>query len=410
MKITNILTNAFLASVLAISQNLFFVSGSNQAKAQSSAKPYVIFVNGQGNCCAWAMNDLRKRLESLYELTRNDFRYVPYSNFRDGGQSGGGSQYDWSSVDSQFLKDGENFINNRLDRNRPLILIGHSYGGDSILKLLRRINRRVQFVAVIDPVGRGSFRNTIINRIVPSNVDYFFNRWQENEPWPIDYKVNGKILCGAKKCDDQSSQFAHTDVNGNPIREKCEWFEISCSSKQVRTGHQSLPTDDYIEKIIGDRIQEQLANFVPFDREAFEEGQRRAALRVAAQNSQGLTVCNKTSKLISVAVSHFDVEYREANPLNARYSVRGWTNVKPGECGQAISNWYFAKLARNATLYIHILGKNYMLDGADSQTRLCVDTSKGFNWPEETNCNSSSRVTFSEFSRRERPGITLTIE
>jgi Ricin-type beta-trefoil lectin domain-like len=37
----------------------------------------------------------------------------------------------------------------------------------------------------------------------------------------------------------------------------------TCSRKQVRSGHQSLPTDDWIERVIGDRIQEQIAEFRP---------------------------------------------------------------------------------------------------------------------------------------------------
>jgi hypothetical protein len=106
MKFRSILTKVLLASALAISQNLFFISGSDRAKAQRGLRPYVIIVNGQGNCCAWGMDALVRRLGGSYE-----FRYVPYSNFRDGGQSGGGNTFDWSSVDTKFLRDGADFIN-----------------------------------------------------------------------------------------------------------------------------------------------------------------------------------------------------------------------------------------------------------------------------------------------------------
>ena len=187
-------------------------------------------------------------------------RYVPYSNFRANGQSGGGNQYDWSSVDSQFLKDGENFINNQLDRNRPLILIGHSYGGDSILKLLPRINRQIQFVAVLDPVSTGGLRSSLSG--VPSNVDYFFNRWQENEPFPNDFKSSGSLRCAARiACDQVEQQFA-TDKNFNVIRDRCGTLE-TCRRKNRRMGHQSLPTDAGVQKWLGDRIVEQLAAYKP---------------------------------------------------------------------------------------------------------------------------------------------------
>jgi len=244
------------------------------AFAQSS-RPYVVFVNGQGNCCAWSMDSLDERLKSQYGLTGNDFRFVPYSNFRDGGQSGGGNQLDWSSVDSQFLKDGEDFINNQLDRNRPLILIGHSFGGDSVLKLLPRINRRVQFVAVIDPVRTGGLRVSLKALNVPSNVDYFFNRWQENVPFPNDFGTNGSIPCNAKQCDQDSQNIAR-NADFSPRTTKCRWDEVTCpgfvapnpfigrrgrpGTKQVRVGHQDLPKDAFIQKDLGNKIQRLLAS------------------------------------------------------------------------------------------------------------------------------------------------------
>jgi len=221
------------------------------AVAQSS-RPYVVFVNGWQNCCSWGMNALQNRLINQMNA---EPRYVPYSNFDNNGSSGN------TSTDERFLRDGADFINNQLDQNRPLILIGHSFGGDSVLKLLPRINRRIQLVAVIDPVRTGGLRATLKALNVPSNVDYFYNRWQENEPFPNDFKVNGSIPCNARRCD-QDSQFALTDTNGNPRREKCKLLE-ACKTKQVRAGHQSLPTDDWIQRVIGDKIQEQIAAFQP---------------------------------------------------------------------------------------------------------------------------------------------------
>jgi pimeloyl-ACP methyl ester carboxylesterase len=270
MKFRNILTKALLASALAISQNLFFVSGSDQAKAQgiSRPRPYVVLVNGQDNCCADRMNALVNRLGGSYE-----FRYVPYSNFRDGGRSSD----DWTSVDTQFLRAGADFINNQLDINRPLIIIGHSYGGDSVLKLLPRINRRIQFVAVIDPVGTGGFRRIAQESSVPVNVDYFFNRWQENVMFPVDFSRNGSIRCSAKQCD-QDSQNISRGEDGSPRTTECRWDEVTCpgfvapnpligrpgrrGTKQVRIGHADLPTNPYIQRILSDKIQQQMRVFI----------------------------------------------------------------------------------------------------------------------------------------------------
>ncbi len=215
------------------------------AKSQT-VQPYVVFVNGWQNCCAWGMNALENRL--INEMNA-EVHYLPYSEFAYNAKSEGVSD------DSQFLKDGEYFINNKLDRGRPLILIGHSFGGDSVLKLVPRITRRIQFVGVIDPVSTGGFRYPS-KYDIPRNVGYFYNRWQENEPFPNNFKTNGTIPCSAQTCD-QDSQFAMTNIDGKPITDKCGLLE-NCSTKQRKVGHQTLPTDQWIQRVIGDRIQKQL--------------------------------------------------------------------------------------------------------------------------------------------------------
>lgn len=201
-----------------------------------------------------------------------EIRYVPYSNFANSGTSGN------SSTDEQFLRDGADFIN-KLDRNRPLILIGHSFGGDSILKLLPRINRRVQLVAVIDPVSTGGFRNPLTRSLaVGSNVDYFFNRWQENVAFPNDFGTNGTIPCSASRCDQEAQNLARSE-DGSTKTIQCRWDEVTCpgfvapnpligrlgrrGTKQVRTGHQDLAKDPYVQRILSERISQVLANFRP---------------------------------------------------------------------------------------------------------------------------------------------------
>jgi pimeloyl-ACP methyl ester carboxylesterase len=272
--------SAFLLSLILII-NPFGLGRLTVGKvnAQSAPRPYVVFVNGQENCCAWGMTALQDRLAN--ELNA-EIRYVPYSNFRDGGQSGGGNQFDWSSVDTQFLEDGADFINNQLDRNRPLILIGHSFGADSILSLIPRINRRIQLVAVIDPVAAGGLRQTIVqNRSIPSTVDYFFNRWQENYPWPVDFERSGQIFSceassqGRRNCDEDSQNIAR-NADFSPITRECRWDEaITCPGSslfpprtgrvQVRVSHQDLPRDAYLQQTLGERISEVLASYTPPD-------------------------------------------------------------------------------------------------------------------------------------------------
>jgi hypothetical protein len=234
-----------------------------KAAAQTQS-PYIVLVNGYGNCCAWGIID---RFPSM----NAEVRSVPYSNFSQGGKSGG------TSNDSAFLQEGADFINNQLDPSRPLILIGHSFGGDSVLKLLPRINRKIQFVAVIDPVRTVGFRNPLKNIRVPSNVEYFFNRWQENVPFPNDFKTNGSIPCSANQCDQDSQNIAR-NADSSAVTTECRWDEVTCPGfvapipfvrkgrkgrKQVRVSHQDLPKDAFLQTDLGRKIKKQLAMFTP---------------------------------------------------------------------------------------------------------------------------------------------------
>ncbi len=253
-----LLSSAFALSTIGIS----FIP--RNASAQSSLRPYIVLVNGWPNCCA-------RGITNRFPPINAEIRAVPYSNFSHNGSSGN------TSNDSAFLKDGADFINNKLDRNRPLILIGHSFGGDSVLKLLPRINRRIQFVAVIDPVSTFGLRASLKSLVVPNNVDYFFNRWQENLPFPNDFKTNGSIPCSAKKCDQDSQNIAR-NADYSPVTTECRWDEVTCPGfvapipfvrkgkkgrKQVRVGHQDLPKDAFLQKDLGDKIQKILAAFRP---------------------------------------------------------------------------------------------------------------------------------------------------
>ncbi|MGK7888094.1 MAG: hypothetical protein AB4042_02090, partial [Leptolyngbyaceae cyanobacterium] len=165
--------------------------------------------------------------------------------------------------DSIFLRNGADFINNQLEPNRPLILIGHSFGGDSVLKLLRRLNRRVQLVGVIDPVSTGGFRTNYF--IPPQRVDYFVNRWQTIEPFPNNFPVSGRIdPIPTGTVAFQSEQNFARDTNGEPKRERCGFLEFcGDGKKRIRTSHQGLATDSYVQQYLGDKIQEAIANFTP---------------------------------------------------------------------------------------------------------------------------------------------------
>ena len=278
----NLLARVYKFLVIGAVTTTFSVASSflgvfyfTRVEAQTSKRPYVVFVNGSGDCCAWEMDALREKLIQQHGLTDEDIRYTSYASFNRNVTTTTVPLVGLSlNLDKNFLKEGAEFINKELEPNRPLILIGHSYGGDSILKLLPRIKRSILFVGVIDPVATAGFRWPIKLYIVPSNVRYFYNRWQQNprlahgqfNPFPID-RINGRISCKAAQCDQDAQNIARNE-DGSPIKDNCKSYASLCpgsnilkrrkGSIQRRLAHDVMPYDKYIQTQIAKKIEELL--------------------------------------------------------------------------------------------------------------------------------------------------------
>ena len=248
-----------------------------KVNAQSSARPYVVFVNGYQDCCTWGRYTNGRLYPSMDTVVsalppNSEIRYVPWDRFENGA-----NQRSSTSNDAEFLRQAAEFIN-QLDPNRPLILIGHSFGGDSLLSLTPRITRRIQFLGVIDPTAAGGLREPVTRRGVPSSVDYFFNRWQQNalaeaNVVPFDSRLfSGSISgCSARTCDQQEQSLAR-NADGSEIRVNCESWEVSCrgyqpwpggsnGTKAKRLAHNDMPSDAYLQRQMADQISSALANF-----------------------------------------------------------------------------------------------------------------------------------------------------
>jgi hypothetical protein len=266
-----------LSSLLVVNPINFGGFPSSKVNAQSGNRPYVVFVNGYQDCCTWGRYEDGSPAPSMdiviSSLPSNpEIRYVPWDRFENGA-----NQRSSTSNDAEFLRQAADFIN-QLDSSRPLILIGHSFGGDSLLSLVPRINRRIQFLGVIDPTAAGGLREPVTRRGIPSNVDYFFNRWQQNAVTsgnvvPFDSRaVNGSISgCRAGSCD-QSEQSLARRQDGSEIRISCESWEVSCpgyqpwpggsnGTKAKRLAHNDMPSDEYLQRQMADQISSVLANF-----------------------------------------------------------------------------------------------------------------------------------------------------
>jgi len=273
MKLSKFLTTIALTVTLSISLELGELH-PKKSSAEPNIQPIAIIVNGQGDCCSDKMERVINELESI----NAKIIVAPWNSLR------GGSEGNSSLDDARFLREVADYVNNNVEPNQPVILIGHSFGGDSVLKVAPRINRRILFLGILDPVAALGRRSPITGYGVPSNVDYFFNRWQTNVPWPIDLGDGTVQNCSARVCDQQEQSFAK-NADGSEIRRACRAHEF-CRNRSggavkqsidflgdvikddygtaaKRLLHEPFPTDAYIQQQIADKIRTLVANYQP---------------------------------------------------------------------------------------------------------------------------------------------------
>jgi hypothetical protein len=255
------LKNLLISTALIISGFLTVSSSEALARRKSSGVPYVVFVNGHMNCCTSGMYEVYRALGELGLASGKDIITTPYSSFKDGVQS------DFFSRDNPFIREGVKFIEDELDKDRPLILIGHSYGGDSLLKLIKELDknavargekpRKIFILAVFDSVARYGIRQTRPSQnYIPENVEYFFNRWQKHAPWPLNFFMIGKLECAAAECNQREEIFMseYSDIKGRenevviPIVPCPSWKAVFGCQEQKRISHQDVPMSIYVQR------------------------------------------------------------------------------------------------------------------------------------------------------------------
>jgi len=255
-------TALFVGDVYVVTGNLFSLT------AQAQTNNYLILVNGNRDCCAGNMGRVRRYAQSAgMEIIE-----VTWSNFKEGWRSGTALTDEGKR---RFVNSGKNYLR-KLPTGSNIYMVGHSWGGDSALRLVREYNdTNVNFrlLALIDPVGPGGMRGNLLGNTVPSKVDYFLNRWQTNEPFPNDFLIGGKISCQAKQCD-QSEQSTHKNEDGSSVKVTCGWHEFGCSDRREnplnpypgnrmkRASHSGLATDGWVEASIN-RIIDNLMGSTP---------------------------------------------------------------------------------------------------------------------------------------------------
>ena len=195
------------------------------------------------------------------------------------------------SSDQQFVTDLANQINS-YGPSEHVILIGHSYGGDSILKVANATTHQIDLLATLDPVGPLGFRSSvakdlvthhaasgggwfsdvihiatgdlggilmdiatevIVDGVIPNflgllgvartdnlplvgqNVGYFYNRWQTDGAFPIDYKTDGSI--GSRASGSLLNDFGIVDQRRDDVAQR----------GLLGGAHKAVPNDPLIQ-------------------------------------------------------------------------------------------------------------------------------------------------------------------
>ena len=84
------------------------------------------------------------------------------------------------------------------------------------MEVAPKLQHSVMFLGAIDAVGSAGQRSLNRKRKVSSNVEYFYNRWQNDKVFPFDYRKSGSF----KKCNaslkynqrESSSDVGHVDL------------------------------------------------------------------------------------------------------------------------------------------------------------------------------------------------------
>jgi hypothetical protein len=194
----------------------FYMINVDDVKVQNELKndrgPVVIFVSGFGGCGITNHESCIAR-ELFKELRKSGIAVYDAEWSSTKGN-------EFITTDLRFLRHMEKLLP-LIPASRPIIFIGHSFGGDSVLKAAKVANtlgKKIALLAVLDGVGAGNIRTRIV---VPENVDYFFNRWTSRGMVsgtivPLDAFVDGSLSCNARaRVCDQRIQSVRRNHDGS---------------------------------------------------------------------------------------------------------------------------------------------------------------------------------------------------
>ena len=125
-------------------KSLIISSGDGQGENYvSPPSPLLIFYGGFRDENTQIVKNLKEKIEKIYtESPKMKYLAVEY--------------YPWDKYTQSI-----NYIQNHLKNhpNSPIVLVGHSYGGDTAYVVARSLGAKVQLLVTLDPVGKSGIDN-----------------------------------------------------------------------------------------------------------------------------------------------------------------------------------------------------------------------------------------------------------
>lgn len=249
-------------AILAISTCLIFATSlpvladqalDNAIEDAGKYSAFVFLVNGFTGCCVPG--------KKFRKFLQQKGAYVHIGNWNELDQEGNPGvpvvdpgNFGWKvtpspPTDEKFIEQMKKVIKKIDEKNPsvPIVLIGHSFGGDAVLQVSRRIDgRKIAFLGVLDGVGKGGLRKNI-TQPVPDNVEYYLSRWQQNPPFagdhfiPFDRLLSGKIESHAGKSNQKKQ---NTEKTGKCKRK----YRDPVKAIPQLLSHGEVPKDKCIQK------------------------------------------------------------------------------------------------------------------------------------------------------------------
>jgi hypothetical protein len=323
------------------------LAGAGEAGADT--RPYVVFVRGfqpppGGDSFApLGMQPVRNYLAGFGAEVHS----VTWNCFRDGAAQNTCGPLN----DAQFLQDIGNAVN-AVPLERPVVLIGHSFGGDSLLKavsgaqgITNKINRPITALIVLDPVGFAGRRLTVdgFYNAVPSRVGIFFNRWQRNEAPPFNFGDSGFTSCSAGVCS-QAEQSVQKSCSGATLTDVIQPPTPPCPpglppwlcpgppppiTIDRRSTHGSLVDDAFVNRQIIEQLHTMLS---PRSASVTFFNRKLGRFMVAEGGGGGAVLVNRTAAGPWETFSAVDLNggvWMTADPVNLQASNGRFVSAQP---------------------------------------------------------------------------------